>query len=309
MIIVTDDTAYAESIFETEEKWRLAGLPDARLEPLVEELFASGPLFLSSADLGEPWSHAFIVRDSSSSQFDLLVELSRRGDYIPHGVVCAAGAGQGFHGQKGRPWAAYPGNIHLSVFLSPRKIIEGFHTGFSILAAVSIIDAIDHIDGLRGRAGIKWVNDVLIEGAKVAGFLAQTSSIESAVNAAVVGIGLNVETTPRIHADVFVPRVAALRDFIADPAACNRREVLRLLLGSLAGNYDVLLDGGIPRLLDAYRERSLVIGRNVRILSDTAGERMREIAAGRVESIGDNLELILENIQEPVTRGRLILED
>jgi BirA family biotin operon repressor/biotin-[acetyl-CoA-carboxylase] ligase len=264
---------------------------------------------MSDADEGELWSYAFIVKDAPSSQFDLLVEVSRRGNHIPDGVVCVAGTGQSFHGQKGRPWVAHPGNIHLSIFLSPRKIIEHFHTGFSILAAVSIVNAIDHFEELRGRAGIKWVNDVLIEGAKVAGFLAHTSSVESAVNAAVLGIGLNVETTPRIHADVFVPRVAALRDFIADRAVCTQREVLHLLLSSLADNYDALLSGRGARLLDAYKERSLVIGRNVRILSDTAGERMREIAAGRVESIGDNLELIFEDAREPVTKGRLILEE
>jgi biotin-[acetyl-CoA-carboxylase] ligase BirA-like protein len=309
MIVITDDIPYANSILEIRGDWGEAALSDPELDPLIEGLFTRGPLSVANADGGNRWSHAFIVKDAAASQFDLLVELCQKGVSIPDGVICIAGMGQSFHGQRGRPWSAHPGNIHLSIFFSPQAAIRRFHIGFSILAAVSIVGAIDQLETVRGRAGIKWVNDVLIDGAKVAGFLAHTASVESIVRSAVLGIGLNVEASPRVHADVFVPRVGALCDFVPDRGTCNRKAVLELLLRALADNYDSLLAGRFEDLLDAYRERSLVIGKNVRILSDAIGDRMSEIGAGRVASIGDNLELHLEGSPEPIRTGRLILED
>jgi BirA family biotin operon repressor/biotin-[acetyl-CoA-carboxylase] ligase len=195
----------------------------------------------------------------------------------------------------------------LAIHLSPHKTIKSFHTGFPILAAVSLIETLDAFEPLEGRARIKWVNDILIEGAKVAGFLIHTQSVEDTVLAAIMGIGLNVEKTPRIRTDSFVPKVSCLRSFVHEDSILDQEKVLRQLLISLDKNYEFLLKGKYGRLLRSYRERSNVIGRKVKVISDSPKEESREIASGTVVGIGENLELILKDRSKPVTSGRLIL--
>jgi biotin-[acetyl-CoA-carboxylase] ligase BirA-like protein len=252
------------------------------------------------------WAHAFLVEHAPSSHYDLLVKMNQWDNKLPDGTLCLAGSGRKFHGQKQRLWEALEGNIHLAVSLSPHRIIKKFHSGFPVLAAVSLIDALDAFEPLRGRAKIKWVNDILIEGAKVAGFLVHTQSIENTVLTAVLGIGLNVESTPSIQRDPFVPEVSSLRDFIREKSVVDRSKVLRQLLISLDDNYGRLLDGRHDELLKRYRERSLVIGRRVSVVSDDPLDRFREIASGTVIEIGENLELIFKDLA-PVTAGRLLL--
>jgi BirA family biotin operon repressor/biotin-[acetyl-CoA-carboxylase] ligase len=311
MIVYTDYKQYAEDTLTARSLWREvdSSAMETKLRHLSQRIFGGRSLHRTKVDMESCWQYAFLVNEASSSQYDLLIEMSRQNIDLPNGIICLAGAGKNFHGQRGRLWSAQPGNIHLAACLTPNTPIERFHIGFSLLAAVSVLDSIDSLAPLAGRAGIKWVNDILLEGAKVAGFLAHTSSSGDIVTSAVLGIGLNVETTPRISGDEVTPRAASLRDYLPDPSICRQRAVLCHLLQNLNKNYELLLSGHYFRLLDRYRKRSIIIGRRVRIVSDAPSGPEREIAAGRVREIGDNLELFLDGVTEPVTRGRLILAD
>jgi len=308
MIILTDDRGYAENLFSASGTWMPYSTKavDPNLNLLKKRLFPTGSVFMKKSDFPGRWTHAVMVQHAPSSQFDHLVDMNQQDKKLPDGTLCLAGSGQNFHGQKQRLWAALEGNIHLAVCLSPHQAIKKFHSGFPLMVAISLIDALDAFESLRGRAKIKWVNDILIEGAKVAGFLVHTQSIENTVLTAVLGIGLNVKSTPIIQRDSFVPAVASLKDFIREESGFNQKKVLSHLLFYLDHNYGRLLDGQHDELLKSYRDRSLVIGRNVRVLSDTPLERSREIASGVVVEVGENLELLLKG-HAPVTAGRLIL--
>jgi biotin-[acetyl-CoA-carboxylase] ligase BirA-like protein len=309
MIIYTDDRDYAEQILPGMEPWTSQDTSDvdSNLQNLKKRLFPTGTVHTRARDKHGRWTLALVVKHASSSHFDHLVGLSQKDVKLPDGTLCLAGSGLKFHGQRKRPWSALEGNIHLAVYLSPHRSIKNFHSGFPILAAVSLIDALDAFKSLKDRAKIKWVNDILIDGAKVAGFLVHTQSVEDTVLTAILGIGLNVEKTPRIKTDPFVPNVGALRNFIQEESALNIEKVLFQLLHSLEKNYDLLLNGQYYMLLESYRERSLVIGHQVKILSDNPSKKSREIASGTVVGVGENLELILKGHHKPVTSGRLIL--
>jgi BirA family biotin operon repressor/biotin-[acetyl-CoA-carboxylase] ligase len=179
---------------------------------------------------------------------------------------------------------------------------------FMVLAAISAVEAIDTMPGLDHAAGIKWVNDILIEGAKVAGVLAYSEGSGKSVDAAVLGIGLNAETTPTVEGTPFVPSVSSLGDHADDPGSCKQSDVFQALLESLDRNYQLLLDGQERDLIERYRQRSVIIGRDVEVCSDDASSPPSVLARGRVRAIGDNLELHLDGHGEPVTRGRLILK-
>ena len=309
MIVFTDHQEYAESILPSLGNWAPVdySTTDPGLSQLMKDLYCEKSVYKGRSRCEGRWSYGFIEKKASSSHFDHLIQLSQRNVELPDGIICQAGSGRKLHGQRGRPWKALEGNIHLTVYLAPKQKIKGYHIGFPVLAAVSLIDTLDAMEDLEGRAQIKWVNDVLIDGAKVAGFLVHTLSSQDTVIAAILGIGLNVEKTPRVKPGPFVPRAGSLRDFVQDSSISNRKKVLTQLLDCLDKNYNRLLEGKCQKLLDSYRRRSLVIGQSVKILSDTPGKRQKVLASGIVKDIGENLELVLEGEKKPVTKGRLIL--
>ena len=311
MKIFTDSVLFAEKLISPCQEWQAADLPDQDegLSVLVDGFFPGQSVYKNVVDASPDWAHALLVAEAPSSQFDMLIEFTRTHPDIPSGIICLAGTGRGFHGQRERHWATLEGNIHLTAHLAPRMKVERFDIGFPILAAVSIVEALDSIEGLDCQAGIKWVNDVLCDEAKVAGFLVHTASMDDTVTSVVLGIGLNVEKTPEFPPDPYVPRVASIREFVDESAELNQRIILSALLDRLSENYRLLLQGEWAQLLDAYRKRSLVIGREVRILSDPEDGKQEELASGKVFSIGENLELWLDGAENPVKKGRLILID
>ncbi len=313
MVIYTDSEGFARKVFPEVENWRPVPSPavfqPAGLRTLAARLFRDNDV-LQGAPGDDPGDRtALCVSHSPFSQFDLVVELAGAPDTLPDGLVCLAGSGRGFHGQRGRPWAAEPGNLHLTIHWRPARVLSDQGVGFAVLAAVSVVESLDGLPGLSARPGIKWVNDILLDSAKVAGFVANIQSQEDLVRAAVRGIGLNVETLPRVEPSPFVPRVTSLAANCSDPESCGQGVVLSRLLSRLEANYRKLCGGKIRELMDLYRERSVIIGRRVRILSDPLSGASRELASGRVRGIGTGLDLYLAGRSEPVTRGRLILLD
>ena len=309
MVVYTDSIHFAERILpQTAGHWSSASSELTVDTPdLGRFLFGGRFVFTSALESDLLWRHLFVVESASQSQYDLLIELNRAGESLPGGILCVAGEGNKFHGFKDRRWTASPGNLHVSVNLAPAQRIDHFGAGFMILAAVSVIDAIDTVPGLENRAGIKWVNDILINDAKVCGVLAYTQTMANAVTAAVLGIGLNVETTPSVAPTPFVPTAGSLCDFSPDRRSCNQAKLLNELMKSLDRNYRSLIDGNYEALLNRYRERSVVIGRNVEIYSEDTGVEPHVLASGCVKGLGQDLELILEGSERPISKGRLVL--
>ena len=141
----------------------------------------------------------------------------------------------------------------------------------------------------------------------MAGILAYTQSRDTTVSSAVLGFGLNVETTPPVEPTPFVPAVASLRDFLPEGAPDAQGQALRALLQALHRNYDTLLGEGTAPLVERYRERSMVMGEEVTICTDASDQTLRLVDRGRVVDLNDRLELILDDRAAPVTGGRLIM--
>jgi BirA family biotin operon repressor/biotin-[acetyl-CoA-carboxylase] ligase len=129
-------------------------------------------------------------------------------DGAPDGTVVVARQQTQGRGRHGRDWFSPEGNLYASILLRPglppTRLSE---LGFIVaLAAADAVDAV--LPG--GRARLKWPNDVLIDGGKVAGILVEI--VED--NAAVIGIGLNIA-----HAPAAAPYpVTCLRDAGANTA-------------------------------------------------------------------------------------------
>jgi biotin-(acetyl-CoA carboxylase) ligase len=316
MALYTDSRDAAAALLGTDRIGEFGrSAAEKPVQPLLRAVF-DGATPLLSAPVDTTGWRALLVRDHApASQYDVLVQLLRAGVRVPDTVACLARTGSGMHGFRGRPWSAHAGNIHLVVHFAPDRAIDRFDSALTALAAVSAAEAVAATSPFP--AGIKWVNDIIVQGCKVGGVLAFTQTRDAVVSSVVLGIGLNVETTPAVERSAFVPAASSLCALAETAAgddgapAITVPSVLHALLDALRRNYALLLSDGATPLLDAYRRHSVIIGQRVRIISDDVAAELPAdpaiLAEGRVTGIGDALELYLEGVEAPVTRGRLLL--
>ncbi len=309
LALFTDDPDFARTLLPAGTAPALTPYhtTEPATEPLLAAFFAEATSVHAAPTDDSFWCHLLVTGFAAASQYERLIRLARTAAGIPHGVACVARTGCGFQGFHGRSWQGAAGNLHLTVHLAPDRPIERFESVFLALAALATIEALDAVPGMKGLARIKWVNDMLVHGAKVAGVLAHTQTRGATVTSVVLGIGINVESTPVVPPTAFVPAAGSLRDFATAPDAVGVPAVLWGVLRAIERNYRLLLEEGYRPLVDRYRERSAVLGEEVVISSDDAAEVPHVLAAGRVVAIGEGLELRLAGRAEPITKGRLIL--
>ncbi len=243
------------------------------------------------------------MKEAGASQFDALRALLAAGFRPPGPLFTLAGAGRGFHGQRGRTWAAAPGNLHLCAALCPVDLPAEHALALTMLPAVAAVDAIAGVGGGVAGAGIKWVNDIVLAGGKVGGVLTAAQTLDGRVGWAVLGIGLNVAVAPDVSPTPFVPAVGCLASYRSGLTLC---EVLSALLRALAHRCRELERVGPAPLLAAYRAASVIIGRQVSVWpeeADGAATTGRPRARGVVQAINGDLSLTLAGEPEPVRVG------
>ena len=310
MIIITDNIEFAQTCVPNDCAWRDCGISglDDPVATLAGELFGSASIKSAEVRGSGYWDYLFAVNQARDSQYDVISRLTIAGRQLPDRVLCCAGSGQQFHGFKNRRWEACRGNVHLSAFLKPGMEVEGDAAGFIVAAVIAALQTVGSFD-LQGAApAIKWVNDILVEGAKVGGVLARLQRQGRVTESAIIGIGLNVEQKPALRRDAYVPGVAAIADFVSESASCRHIDALPVLIENLGRNLEILYKGEFARLLDLYRQHSLVLGRQVIVFRDTVEASPGIIARGRVEAIGPSLELTIQGHPGAVSSGRLVLD-
>ncbi|MCW8849681.1 MAG: hypothetical protein OQJ81_06840 [Melioribacteraceae bacterium] len=250
------------------------------------------------------WEFLFLTEYTRESQFDVVNGLISQNIDVPQNFICLAESGNKFHGFRNRPWKTEKGNIHLTLYFKPQKTVENFHTGLLIVAAAAVLKTIDSIPNLKGTAKTKWVNDITINNSKVCGIITQSFSTGSEISGAVIGIGLNVLKKPQIPKDLFTPKITSILEE-SDDKNFTLPFVLNSLLENLATCISELENGLYNSLLDFYIERSAVIGKDISIFSDPIHGEIKKIVSGKVLSINNRLELVIENYKDTIKSGRL----
>ncbi len=249
-----------------------------------------------------------IIESAPFSQFSALSRLLSQGVPLPSLAAVLALEGKGFRGQQDRSWIAVRGNIHLSIYARPSRRIVELGAGLTMLPTISVVDAVRSL--ARGvalkRIGVKWVNDVWMNGRKIAGVLSTTHVHGDVVEEVVIGIGLNVEVSPDVEPTPFVPAVGCVTEFLQSDLRWT--DVAPVLLRCLADRYRSLLRDGPDDLLLRYREESLVLGRHVRIYPEGDPAENFPIASGIVTGLDENLTLKIAGRQQGVAGGRLVLD-
>jgi biotin-(acetyl-CoA carboxylase) ligase len=309
-LIITDCLEALGGFAETGSQagWKQADPGDARRT--WEAVGGIGQAEIVCRPAPEPWRQIMAVGHSPVSQVDGLRALLQADDAPPTPFACLAMTGDNFHGNRGRPWRALEGNLHLTALFSPNRPAHELGLGLSMLPTLAVVDALGQFDALGQAPRIKWVNDVLLGSRKVSGAITSTLTKGDCIEYAVLGIGVNIAATPELPSGKFVQPPGSLRELAPD-ILITLPALLTRLLESLAKRHDQLLEHG-PGVLHAdYLRHSCVIGRDVEIWEETAGERddAKRLAAGRVADILPDLSLRLDGVTEPVRRGRLIFAD
>ncbi len=176
-------------------------------------------------------------------------------DGADEGTVVVAETQTASRGRMGRRWISDEGNLYFSVLFRPEPDALPL---LSPLAGVAVARSIRQVAGLH--PAIKWPNDIMIEGRKVAGILAESALSGAHVNYSVVGIGVNVALD--VSAD---PEIAATATSLnhASGSEIDRPELLRRILQHMDARYLDLKRGRSPiaewrRWLDTLGHRVTV---------------------------------------------------
>jgi BirA family biotin operon repressor/biotin-[acetyl-CoA-carboxylase] ligase len=212
---------------------------------------------------GGLWSEVDVVDRTGSTNADL-AERARRG--APSGAVLVTDYQDAGRGRQGRSWVAPRGSsIAVSVLLRPRDVDPARWTWLPLLAGLAVAE------GLRRAADVpallKWPNDVLVDGLKVCGILAERVETPDGP-ACVVGMGVNVW----LSADELPVPTATSLALLAEARSPGSRPPSRnLLIATILAafeliyeRWEVLEDDSL--FAASYLKRCDTIGRPVRIL-------------------------------------------
>ena len=223
-----------------------------------------------AAQLPDPFR--LLWREKVSSTNDELRALAEKG--MAEGLVLVAEEQVAGRGRRGAEWFSPKGeSLAFSVLLRPTEP-KGFWSRLSLVAGLAVAEALEKYVPL---AEIKWPNDVLIGGKKIAGIL-----VEAGKDYVIVGIGINVNT------EDFPPGLAATSLAIERGGEVAREEVLLEVVKRL-GRYAPEIGSGLLDLLTGIRERCHLTRRHVAL---TCADRRRE---GLVRGIGSAGELLLDS--------------
>jgi BirA family transcriptional regulator, biotin operon repressor / biotin---[acetyl-CoA-carboxylase] ligase len=206
------------------------------------------------------WREISVTGSTGSTNTDL-AEQACAG--APEGLVLAAEEQTSGRGRMGRAWLSPPrAALMFSVLLRPAAVPPARRGWLPLLAGVATVAALRQVSGLEAQ--LKWPNDVLIEGRKLAGILA-----EQAGDAVVVGIGVNVSTGAGELPPAGPSSLTATSLLLAGSASLDRELLLRRILAELERWYLAWRSGagGDPQasgLRPAYLEICSTLGRDVR---------------------------------------------
>ena len=187
--------------------------------------------------------HEYDCLDSTNR---LLLDMAKEGS--PCGTAVWAHTQTGGRGRLGRSFSSPEGGIYVSILVPLNESIK-----ITTMAGVAVMRTISQV--CNKKCGIKWVNDIIYEGKKVCGILAQ-----SVGDKAVVGIGINYRTD-----------IASLPDDVRSIASSlygpeeetpDERAFVQALLENVYG----LIVNGDEKWLEEYKASSTILGKEVLIL-------------------------------------------
>lgn len=242
---------------------------------------------LSTSFLGRELKF-FNTVDSTNTMLKALA-----GQGASEGTAVVADAQEKGRGRLGRSWMSSPGlGIWLSFLLKP-DLHPAMLQSLTLAAAVAVCRAIEPFTA--EKPGIKWPNDILINGKKVCGILTEMSAEADRVMWVVIGIGVNVNQCPEDFPEELKESAASLAMFQKDGQELDR---CRLAAGIMNAFEDIYLDfvrNGPEAMLAEWKQRSVTLGRRVSL------KQGDKTLTAKVLDIGPDGRLVIETEGGTVT--------
>jgi BirA family biotin operon repressor/biotin-[acetyl-CoA-carboxylase] ligase len=221
---------------------------------------------------------------------DLLEEIDSTNHYllqradIASGAVCLAEAQRAGRGRRGRGWIATP---YSNVLLSMAWRFDAgpaMTAGLSLAAGVAVLQAL-HEYGVSG-VGLKWPNDVLAQGRKLAGLLVDVRGEAGGPSLAILGLGLNVHMADADAERIDQPWIDLKR---VHGDVLDRSRLAGLLIRHLHAMFTAFARDGLAPFVKDWEEHHLYTGQQVRVMQ---GERVQIGIARGIDAQGA---LVLED--------------
>lgn len=179
----------------------------------------------------------------------------------PEGTLVVAEKQTAGRGRRGKVWESPLGTgIWMSLVLRP-QIAPAEASVLTLLCGLATAEAIEAETGLS--AGIKWPNDILINGKKAVGILTEMDCEMSEVHFVIPGIGINVNMAS------FPPEIAEIATslYLECGKTVSRRRLVHKVLERLEEHYETFLrTGSFAAMLEDYRKHCITLGKEVHVL-------------------------------------------
>ncbi len=216
-----------------------------------------------------------------TSTNDVILDMAERG--APHGAVCLADEQTAGRGRRGYGWFSPPGcGIWASFLLRPR-LPAARTPPLTLCSAGAVARSLEATAGVTVE--IKWPNDLLIRGRKVAGMLAETRVVTADEPVIVVGMGINVNHTHDMFPHEISDTATSLR--IESGGLVSRQDLFLSILTSFESAYLHYLESGPSTPLADVDARLAWRGRMVEADSPAG-------ATGRLTRVDEEGGLVLE---------------
>ncbi len=279
---------------------------DIQAGPHFGYRLASAPDVLHADDLLSRLGNTRVIgRDirvfvETTSTSDVIERLAR--DRVKEGVVVFAESQTSGRGRLGRKWLSpAKKGLWFSILLRP-DLRPQQATQLTVAAATALRRAIASLTSLEPE--IKWPNDVLVGGRKVAGILTELSAELDRVKHVILGIGVDVNLNPGEFPADLRKTATSLKVELGKPV--SRPELAVAILRALDADYAHVVSGEFATVADEWEEHCTTIGQSVTI---RIGPRQ---IRGRAEALGEDGALLLRTEHghlERIVGGDVTLEN
>ncbi len=269
-----------------------------RLLASPDRLFAAD----LQARLGKPRIIGRDIRvlDQVISTNDVIEQMTT--DNPTEGLAVFAESQTKGRGRLGRRWSSPSGKgLWFSILLRP-NLHPMEITQLTAAAATALARAIENETGLH--AEIKWPNDLLIDGKKVAGILTELQGELDLVHYVIIGIGIDVQQSPSDFPAELRKSAISLKMALGRPV--DRPSLATAILRELDRDYARILDRQFKELAEEWEARCSTLGQHVSI--EVGARTLR----GRAEALDPNGALLLRTDHgrlEPITGGDVLILD
>ena len=216
-------------------------------------------------------------------------EAARQAPYLTRPTWIMARHQTAARGRRGKAWSNPKGNFGATLVMRPGGV-PGWAALRSFLAANALFETLA-LCVPREDLALKWPNDVLLKGRKVAGILLESAGKAGQVDWLAIGIGVNLAETPGGVGDAAFPPISVAE---AGGEVPRQEEFLRVLANCYATEEMVLERLGFKPIRDEWLERAARLGEEV-----TARMGNRSVT-GIFDTVDDEGQLVLITGTGPV---------